>query len=138
MRYDGNAAYDLSRFERKTVTQLPVKNEEKKPKVKIMPFISTFLCVAIAVTITAMMMLSRVELNELTTKISSTNKQLNQLKNENVRLQLQAETKISLSTVEEYAINVLGMKKLQRYQIEYVNLTDRDEVEIASVKENQK
>lgn len=138
MRYNGNAAYDLSRFERKKITRLPVKKAEKKPKVKILPIVSTFLCVVIAVTVTAMMMLSRVELNELTTKISAANKQLNQLKNENGRLNLQAESKISLNAVEEYAINVLGMRKLQRYQIEYVNLTDSDKVEVAVAKDDQK
>lgn len=135
--YNGNAAYDLSRFERKKVTRLPVKRSQKRPKVRIIPFISTALCVVMAITITAMMMLSRVELNELTTKISAANKQLDQLKNDNVRLSLQAESKISLNTVEEYAKSVLGMKKLQRYQIEYVNLTDSDKVEIASAKDVQ-
>ncbi len=138
MRYEGNVAYDLSRFEKKKVTRLPVKKKKEKQRPKFLSYISTVLCVVVAVTITAMMMLSRVELNEMTTKISKANKQLNQLKNENVRLTLQAESKISLNAVEAYATNVLGMKKLQRYQIEYINLTDSDRVEVAMADDDKK
>lgn len=129
--YNENVAYDLSRFERREITRLPVKKAKKKRlNVSISSFLSTAFLVVLALSVTAMMIFSRVELTELTAQINKAEKELNQLKNENIKLNIEAESQISLSKVEEYAKNVLGMKKLQNYQVEYVCLTQQDKVEI--------
>ena len=58
------------------------------------------------------LILSQLQLNELNTSLQKVNKQLSNAKSEYVQLQMAAEARASLETVEEYAANVLGMQKL--------------------------
>lgn len=62
--------------------------------------------------------------------VSALNKQLNLAKAENVRLQSELESKMSAKNVEDYAENVLGMKKMDSSQIKYIKIQTDDVVNI--------
>ena len=47
---------------------------------------------------------------------------------------MQLNSAVSLDKVDEYAVSVLGMHKLERYQIHYFGNTDGDEVVVAGGK----
>ena len=64
--------------------------------------------------------------NEVTAKTA----ELNLAAAENVRLQSELESRMSAKNVEEYAENVLGMRKLDSSQIKYIRLQTEDVVEI--------
>lgn len=53
---------------------------------------------------------------------------LNEAKSENIRLNMALNALMSREKVEEYAVNVLGMQKIQRYQIHYFEDRDGDRV----------
>ena len=63
-------------------------------------------------------------------KVSSLTNELTYAKAENVRLQTELESKISAKNVEEYAENVLGMKKIDPSQIKYIEIQTDDVVSI--------
>lgn len=70
----------------------------------------------------------RLEINELNGSIISLDKQLNEKKSENARLNMALNAKISPENVQNYAENVLGMVKRERYQIVYFDLDNGNEI----------
>ena len=50
---------------------------------------------------------------------------------ENTRLVMQLNSSVSREKVDEYAVSVLGMQKLERYQIHYFENRDGDKVVMA-------
>lgn len=72
----------------------------------------------------------KVETSKMYRQISSAEENLESIRSENVRLQSELESKVTLKNVEEYAVEVLGLKKLNNSQIEYVETQTDDVVEI--------
>ena len=68
--------------------------------------------------------------NTVYNTVTSMNKELSLLEAENVRLQSELESKMSAKNVEEYAENVLGMKKMDSSQIKYIKIQTDDVVNI--------
>ena len=79
---------------------------------------------------------SKVETNKMYRQISSANQNLESMQSENVRLQSELESKMTLKNVEEYAVKVLGLQKLNNSQIKYVETQTDDVVEIPEEEKN--
>lgn len=62
---------------------------------------------------------SRVKLSLAQHETESLKSSLSIVESENVRLNMQLEAMVSDETVEDYAVNVLGLKKVEKYQIHY-------------------
>ena len=73
--------------------------------------------------------------NTLYNQVSSLN-QLHLAEAENVRLQSELESQMSAKNVEDYAENVLGMRKIDSSQIEYIKIRTGDVVTIPEKKES--
>jgi len=69
-------------------------------------------------------------------KVSDLNAQLHLAEAENVRLQSELESQMSAKNVEDYAENVLGMRKIDSSQIEYIKIRTGDVVTIPEKKQN--
>jgi hypothetical protein len=78
----------------------------------------------------------KVETSKMYRQISSANKNLESVQSENVRLESELESKMTLKNVEEYAEQVLGLQKLNNSQIMYVETQTDDVVEIPEEKSN--
>ena len=61
--------------------------------------------------------------------------EINIAKSENIRLNSVLSNYVSISEVDEYATKILGMRKLENYQIEYIDLSEEEGV-IYSEEEN--
>ncbi len=83
----------------------------------------------------AFMIFSRVQLDEINRNIAATEKQIEIVNSKNVELNMELNEMISIEKVEEYAVNNLGMVKVQDYQVVYVDLSDDDRVLMAGGKE---
>jgi cell division protein FtsL len=70
------------------------------------------------------------ETNKLYSEISDLNTKVEMLQSEKVRMQSEIEEKMTLKNVEDYAENVLGLKKLDKSQIEYIKIQSEDVVQI--------
>ncbi|MCQ2490127.1 MAG: cell division protein FtsL [Ruminococcus sp.] len=68
--------------------------------------------------------------NTMYSKVSALNSELNLTEAENVRLQSELESQMSAKNIEEYAENVLGMKKIDTSQIKYIEIQTDDVVNI--------
>lgn len=137
-----NAAYDFARFA--PAEEEPYENEEPeraKPKKKAktashstlkpaavakMIFIGIFVMISVGC-----IMVGNIKMTQLSEQISTTQKKLDRAKSEQISLNSKLESRMSLEKVESYATNKLGLVKIQPYQIQYVNLTDKDSVEVS-------
>ncbi len=126
----GNQAYDLSRYEPR----------EEQPKVRLVKRtqpvrsiyglrpITLVMTAVIVVSITSLLLYNNAVISEISAEITSATGQLEQLQNENRRLNRELDAKMSNETVAEIAVNELGLNKLENYQIAYVNLSSQDVV----------
>ncbi len=73
--------------------------------------------------------------NTMYNKVAAKNQELNLVESENVRLQAELESNISAKNVEEYAENVLGMKRIDPLQIKYIKIQTGDVVNIPEQEE---
>lgn len=71
---------------------------------------------------------ARLTVYDLKAQASEKEIMLNEAKSENIRLNMALNALMSREKVEEYAVNVLGMQKIQRYQIHYFEDRDGDRV----------
>ncbi len=71
----------------------------------------------------------RVQLTELTEQINQDTKKLEILESEELRVRSQLEEKMSVHNLEEQAAK-LGMGKVQDYQVEYISIPRKDNVEV--------
>lgn len=102
---------------------------ETKKTIKVM---------AVAITIMLFMAVaiySRIQLDEINREISSVEKKIELAQSDSVKLNNELNAIVSIDNVEEYAVNVLGMEKIQDYQVEYVDLSSNDRVEVADGEE---
>ncbi len=89
---------------------------------------------AIAVTIISLfgaILYSRVGLAKLERQAVTLADQIKDAESENTRLVMQLNASISREKVDEYAVSVLGMQKLERYQIHYFSDDTGDKVLMA-------
>jgi len=74
--------------------------------------------------------------NTMYNKVASLNDKLELTEAENVRLQSELESRMSVKNVEEYAENVLGMQKIDPSQIEFIKIQTGDVVIIPEQKKS--
>jgi hypothetical protein len=124
--------YDFDRFAEET------PNEETKPKIRrhsqspakrgSLAFAVVFSVAAVGLL--SLPILSAAKLTEISRQIATENNRLDELMSENVRMKTDIESKSTIKSVQDYAENVLGMQKLDKSQIEYVDTENGSEVEI--------
>jgi len=140
----GNAAYDFSLFEAKDKVEEQEKKlaDEKrqkpaaKPSIKpaaVLKIIATSLFVLLSLTA---FLLCNVQLTSLSDEVSKAQKELNESKNEEIRLNIQLESRMSLNNVESYAVDKLGLQKIGQYQIYYLHMNNKDKIELSPKSEN--
>lgn len=76
------------------------------------------------------MIYGRVELSSLYTQQANMQTELTQLTNENISLESELASKTGLTKVEEYAEKELGLQKLDKSQIEYVEVEKETVAEV--------
>ncbi|MBE6813164.1 MAG: hypothetical protein E7523_09845 [Ruminococcaceae bacterium] len=76
----------------------------------------------------AMFINNSVKSTELMNSINEMEVNIANAQSENVRLSSAIDSMFSIAKVENYATNVLGMAKMENYQIQYVDLSSDDQV----------
>ena len=84
----------------------------------------------IAVLICGMVVITLDRRNRVYNEITSANAQLATLEAENVRIRSELDAKVSLKNLEDYAENVLHMKKIDNSQIEYIKIQNSDIISV--------
>lgn len=73
---------------------------------------------------------AKVEVNEVYNQIAVAKKNNELLQSENVRMQSELEAKMSMKNVEDYAENILGLEKLDKSQIVYMEVQSDSVIEV--------
>ena len=89
----------------------------------------------LALVLFSLVINSYVQLNEVS-QISAAESTLNDLQSENVRMQTQLEGQASIRNIKEYAEDRLGLQKLDRSQIQYIQIQTEDEVVVEEPDQN--
>lgn len=79
----------------------------------------------------AYILFCHMQLTGLTAEITAQTEKLNELSAESVSLANKQKHSLDMAQVEEYAVNTLGMVKMDNSQIEYVELVNPDSVTVA-------
>ena len=112
-------------------TRAQIQNEARQSAMQA----RKILAVACAVIILmAMVIYSRVQLDEINREIQQVESAMKIAQSDTVRLNNSLSSVISINKVEDYALNVLGMVKVQDYQVVYVDLSGEDSVVMANGK----
>lgn len=82
----------------------------------------------------AALLYGRLKVDELDRQISSVQTNITAAQSENVRLNMQIDSMISLENVEQYAQTQLGMVKMESHQIEYIDLSGDNKVVLSGDK----
>lgn len=136
--FNRNAAYDFTLFEDKkivrkeNVVKLPKRNNKKKLvlKARSVMTIGVMLSMIALGTTVATFINGQVQLTELTEKIEKASKELEEGKSQYTQISMKQEEQMSLDAVEKKAKEELGMKKIDTYQKEYINVSLGDKAEV--------
>lgn len=134
----GNVAYDLSRFDTRESVQeavqdaaterRPAPRQEAAPRARLS--LGTLLMYAMIAGMAALLISSYMRLTIMTDKLSGLTRELETLQNEEVILQKQYEERYTLSEIETYAVEQLGMVKLETSMMEYIELSTPDTISV--------
>lgn len=105
-----------------------IKRAPKSEKV-ISPAVVIFAIITVAVLL-GYMVFNVVELNQVNNEINTANSQIKILNSEKVRLSSELESKMSLTNIEKYAKEKLGLSKLSSGQVTYLNTSGGNSIEI--------
>lgn len=84
------------------------------------------------VSLCMVLLYNQMHLTRLTKEIGEKQTELDELQSEYVSLKTQQEQALSISYVEEYAQDTLGMVKLDPSQIKYIELTNPEVTEVSN------
>ena len=136
----GNAAYDLSKYENAAPkltdgekSKIVVRRAKPKPTASAPKILIT---AVLAVLVLSLVVYPKVQQATVMSDINKLNDQAMILESENVRMQTAIESKSALKAVEDYAVDVLGMQKLDKSQIEYLSIENGNVIDIPEENEN--
>lgn len=132
-----NLAYDYSIYENQ-----PQREPEKRIQVKKnpshlqpVPIIKSLFVAAAALFLLCAIIYGKLEISKLYAQSAKIDKQINVVMNENAKYQTDIESKTSVKAVEDYAENKLGLQKLDRTQIEYIELQKDNVIQVVDQKD---
>ena len=134
MQKNSNLAYDFARFEPERKQSVAV---EKKTEIKVVKKTARraspakiIVMLAAVLAIASMMIYNQVVLTELNDQTTTLNTELEKLQSEKIQKSTELESQMSLKNIEEYAVNNLGLVKMDQSQVEYVDLESGNKVEV--------
>ncbi len=145
--YNDSLAYDFDMFmpkeksvavpvkpKKQNIIKMPEKHTNRKAQLAVKKLSSA----AFAIVVSALMVTAlcfniglRIKVNELNSQINRAKTQLNTLNSECVALQMEYERRVSYSNLEMEAA-ALGMKKLDKDQVVYIRVNDKNTAKNAS------
>jgi cell division protein FtsL len=147
--YNRSEALDLSLYDLpalKPETQEPEREKPVQTKTKTavqirresiasaLRAVKLFFVSAVLLVLFGLVLFSKVSLVSLENKTVEWEVKLKEAQSENTRLVMALNSSVSIEKVDAYAVSVLGMRKLERYQVRYFENRDGDKVVLAGGK----
>lgn len=108
-----------------------VKSRPKKKRRRGALRLQQLMCFGIVLTISGTILYSQMTLTRLTDELEKKETAFDELQSETVSLRAQQDRALSLSYVEDYALNTLGMVKVDNNQAEYIEMNNPDRIEVS-------
>ena len=141
-----NLAYDLSlsdvdeELERKKAKKreekAAIKMTDKKAVSRNGSVFAALIATTCAAIVAFSILYSKVQLSDYTSMISETKTQLEQAERENLRLNAELDSMVTLDNVEQIASEELGLQKTENSQISFVPLNTEEMTEVAEEDSN--
>ena len=90
--------------------------------------------IAVIVSLVVGVIYTNAAITQTTNKIAQTQNAITELESEKAYLEFTLESRMSLDEIESYAINVLGMVKMDSSQVEYVEIESENKTEFGEDK----
>lgn len=139
MKFNDNTAFVIEENEYSTADSRSnhSSNRLHRPRQskKTNPIV-VFVCGLVVTVLLFVMIYGKVQVSALYTQISDEKSVVDILESENVRMQSEIEGNMSLKNVESYAEDVLGLKKLEKSQIVYIQIQSEDVVQVVESESN--
>ena len=139
MAKTNNLAYDYAAYDLDE-RNLPKPKIKHKRNLKLQPKAASAMKFTIlgfiGLALLCSMVFGQVELSEVYSEQSSLAAELSKLKDENLSLESELESKTGLTQVEEYAEKKLGLQKLDKSQIEYVEVENDNVAEVVETEDD--
>lgn len=133
-----NLAYDYSIYE-----NLPQKQPEKRIQVKkntadihTVSAVKSFITAVAALCLLCAILYGKVQISQMYGEASDLNKQLDNISIANASMETELESKTSIQSIEDYAVNTLGLKKLDNNQKDYVQVQKENKIEVVQEDDN--
>ena len=135
-----NVAYDLSMYE--TLLEHKAEKKEEKQPAKVIKIknrhtfktVINVLSIAIIVSLIIAVIYTNASITQTTNQIAKTQKAITEIESEKAYLEFTLESRMSLDEIETYAVNVLGMVKMDSSQVEYVEIESENKTEFSGEK----
>lgn len=140
--YRSNLAYDFSRFD--VEEQQERRQEEKRAEIKVIKsskersgsIATGLLVVASVIAVMFSMIYGKVSESEWSKKVVEQSNALSIAQSENARLQNELYSTVTLNYIENYATETLGLSKVSRTQVEYLNINTENLIEVNTEAQN--
>ena len=135
-KYQDNLAYDLSMFEERKPVPVKEKEEEnarvRQPRAKNgIKLLKILAAVTVCGFLAGALLYSNATLAELDSEAISLQKELDSLRDDELRMNLEIDNRVCTQDIDEYITKELGMVKVEKYQVNYIDLSEGDEMDIA-------
>ncbi len=146
--FNRSEAYDLSLFDMPVIRSSAAPQIEKDPALKpakpktpvqvrresvssVLRALKLFVVSATLMLLFGAVLFSKINLVLIENEKAEFEAKMSEARSENTRLVMQLNSSASIEKVDAYAVSVLGMHKLERYQIHYFENRDGDKVVMA-------
>jgi cell division protein FtsL len=132
-----NVAYEFDRFggeyeaKENNVVKMPAAsrgqnlNHEKISPKTMVKWTAAFLTIFV---LSCSTLYNEMVLNELNNNIQTANTKLDRSRSEYIQLEMAAASRMTMEEVERYAVDVLGMQKMQTNQLLYIRTNEDDKI----------
>ena len=112
---------------------VPAKAARGKKAARVRPLVTPLraACVVLIALMGVVLIYSNMQLTELTSEISAREATLSELKSTGVSLSAKREEIYSADYIADYAQNQLGMVKVESGQMEYIELSNPEKIEVS-------
>lgn len=114
-----------------TDTQNPQNTHNPAPTMRLLTP-QRFFAAAVIVVLAVLMIYCQMQLTVLNGQINSMQSDIQTLESEYITLESRREQVLSADNIEAYAADVLGMVKMDYTSVEYIELSNPDQIELAA------
>jgi cell division protein FtsL len=130
-----NLAYDYSSFDEDEAVSRDIEHNKNAAAHKRFFSLKLVILCTLVCTLLCVMIYEKVQISGLCSEQTQLQSELTELQDGNQSLESELAQKTSMTKVEEYARNELGLIKLEKSQIEYVELNSEAEATVLETKD---